>query len=504
MRCPFCHTENRNERDTCYNCQKDLAMLRLLINKARAHFNSALELAERDRVEEAITELLNALELDYTHVPSHVVLGTLYAKLGNLEKAEACWQHALSIDPQIERAHEYLKKTESVIQSLPICQRQRRTIWGLGVACVVLAVVLVVFNVWQRPGMTDVNRAWKAYKNHQYADAIQCADKVKESTTAPLAQAEQALLIQEVILAEQELLCRSAQLNLDSGKLKEARGMLAELLQRNPPEATRTLAQKILGQVREQARKNLSDTLGKYQFRAATLADVNLSSATYSQVAGDQVDQEYFGRVHNDLTNITRTLKLENATVAFQKKEMDNWQFLQWLNAIQLEYPDWPTPGKMAADISQGVVQEFKTAFDKKDFEKATTVGQRLLAEVSLTTETRAVVEPLLARADKQLARTRWDALEERDWKILSGKLTLQEAEAIVKQYPQMEANLKGNAAAKDKLPLYVASAQAYLGQAEKAQALLTQIEQQPNLSEDNKNWVRSIKKRMESQPAKQ
>ena len=125
MRCPFCRTENRDERDICYNCEKDLSMLRLIVNKAKAHFNTALEYAERDRNEEAIAELHNALDLDHSHVNSHVVLGTLYAKLGQMDKAKACWLEALTIDPRFEKAHQYLGKLDLGRKSLPVVRRQR-------------------------------------------------------------------------------------------------------------------------------------------------------------------------------------------------------------------------------------------------------------------------------------------------------------------------------------------------------------------------------------------
>lgn len=68
MICPFCNTENRDDQDVCYHCNKDLSMLRLIINKAKHHYNLALEHAERGRYYEAITELNNSIELDSKNV----------------------------------------------------------------------------------------------------------------------------------------------------------------------------------------------------------------------------------------------------------------------------------------------------------------------------------------------------------------------------------------------------------------------------------------------------
>ena len=80
MRCPFCKTENRDDLETCYSCEKDLSMLRLIVQKARAHFNRALEFAERDRNEEAIAELG---EEEYSIEDIRLVRIKFLSELGN-------------------------------------------------------------------------------------------------------------------------------------------------------------------------------------------------------------------------------------------------------------------------------------------------------------------------------------------------------------------------------------------------------------------------------------
>ena len=64
MLCPYCQTDNREDRETCYICGKDISTIRLVTNKARQHYNDALEHAERGRTTEAIDELKNAIDLD--------------------------------------------------------------------------------------------------------------------------------------------------------------------------------------------------------------------------------------------------------------------------------------------------------------------------------------------------------------------------------------------------------------------------------------------------------
>ena len=108
MNCPYCTTENRDDAEACYHCGKDISMLRLIVNKARHHYNVALEHAERQRFAEALTELEHALELDRSFVPAHVVMGTVHAKMENFAEARRCWEAALALDPHVLKAHQYL------------------------------------------------------------------------------------------------------------------------------------------------------------------------------------------------------------------------------------------------------------------------------------------------------------------------------------------------------------------------------------------------------------
>ena len=91
MICPFCQTENRDDRGECYYCEKDLGMLRLIVNKAKHHYNQGLEYAERGHIDDAIAEIQNALDLDGSLVEARLVLGSLHAKKEMYDKARACW-----------------------------------------------------------------------------------------------------------------------------------------------------------------------------------------------------------------------------------------------------------------------------------------------------------------------------------------------------------------------------------------------------------------------------
>jgi len=170
MECPHCLTDNREDRETCYVCGKDISTLRLVANKARQHYNDALEHAERGRISEAIGELKNALDLDSSLVNAHVVLGTLHAREGRFDEARESWKAALALNPEMERAHDYLERVESVQAALPTIATYRRIALLL---LVVLAVVagIAIYALRPEPGSAALNAANQFIENGQYVRA---------------------------------------------------------------------------------------------------------------------------------------------------------------------------------------------------------------------------------------------------------------------------------------------------------------------------------------------
>jgi tetratricopeptide (TPR) repeat protein len=180
MKCPFCATENREDRESCYHCGKDISMLRVIVNKARHHYNVALEHAERQRHPEALAELEHCLELDHSFVPAHVVMGTVYAKMEKFDAAERCWQAALALDPHILKAHEYIGKGGLAKQAVPLLKRLR---WAIGLA-LALAGILALMILWQlRPASdkADIKRISAEIEKGNYGEALDLAQHVENT-----------------------------------------------------------------------------------------------------------------------------------------------------------------------------------------------------------------------------------------------------------------------------------------------------------------------------------
>lgn len=135
MQCPFCQTENRDDRASCYHCTGDLVALRAVVNKAKNLHNEALEHAERGRAEAAIAALKTAIELDASFAAAWVVLGTIFAREGRVDEARQAWEKALAIDPRMEKAHQYLEKLGGARAALPVVERM-----GVAVGALTLAV----------------------------------------------------------------------------------------------------------------------------------------------------------------------------------------------------------------------------------------------------------------------------------------------------------------------------------------------------------------------------
>jgi len=197
MKCPYCSTENREDRETCYHCGKDISMLRLIVNKARHHYNVALEHAERQRYEEALAELDHSLDLDSSFVPAYVVRGTVYAKMGKFEEARRCWEEALSLDPHILKAHQYIGKSKLAEQAAPLLQRLR---WAVGFA-LALACVFILATVWQirpSPDHAEMRKITAAIEKGDYSTALNLTSDLARHARRPEVRTASRFLEQAV------------------------------------------------------------------------------------------------------------------------------------------------------------------------------------------------------------------------------------------------------------------------------------------------------------------
>lgn len=263
MICPYCETENRDERDACYHCGKDLSMLRLIVNKAKHHYNLALEHAERGRNSEAITELRNALDLDSRNIDAHVVLGSLLAREEQFDQAQEAWEKALQLTPPLEKAHAYLGKSEALERTMPVVHFYRR----LAVLLILLVLAAAAWIGWEarpNPGQGMMLEALSAFENGNWGQAQEELDTIlgREDLDSRVRQPARAL--STIIYASIQQRLDQARIALRTGDYTAAYDQLELLAARNLGEDESQEVNQIFQTIDEQARDQIEQALRVY------------------------------------------------------------------------------------------------------------------------------------------------------------------------------------------------------------------------------------------------
>lgn len=182
MRCPHCKTINRDDRANCYHCGKDLVILRLIINKAKQHYNDAVEKAGENHLYEALGDLNAALELDSSLVDAQVLRGTILARLERFEEARESWEQAIAIDPRIARAHEYVSQVEDVRRTIPMARRAARLLAaGVGLIIVSLLGTGLLLAAYRDPDARSYQQAWVALEEGDLVRAAELAQELADA-----------------------------------------------------------------------------------------------------------------------------------------------------------------------------------------------------------------------------------------------------------------------------------------------------------------------------------
>jgi tetratricopeptide (TPR) repeat protein len=392
-------------------------MLRLIVNKAKTHFNTALELAERERDEEAVSELRNALDLDNNHVNSHVVLGTLYAKSGQLDKAREQWDEALALDPRFEKAHQYLIKGESAARALPVCRRQRRFILSL-IAVLCAVFVLFLLQGSRVPDTRPLQNAWTLYRDQNYSAAIKYLSELSKKMNKSEVIAGQADMLLEMIITEQRLLINTAQQEFDRGRLAQADAVLWELLKRAPTPAYMEEARALQSRTLQAAREELRRSLEAYGRREIALEAVQASLDTYKGLRNlpPVQDDAFLVQIEAELRDTTLAHRLSDIQTEFETQTIDEWTYLDKLVALSRDYPGneaVPDIIHALADPLEALwTREIELAIQSAQLDVA---AQRFaLLERLLNTVSPDSAKPKIEKLEKALAERR-TALEKED-----------------------------------------------------------------------------------------
>gem|GEM_PF-5132135 len=311
MRCPQCHTENRDDQDVCYHCGQEMGLLRLVVSRARNHFNAALEHAERDRLGEAIIELEHTLELDASFVDAWMVLGTLRARQGQLEEAQRCWAKALSLDHRFEKCHNYLVKAQAIAPALPALRRLRRLTLGLAVVTLALAVGLGALAIRRRNG-SPIEAALDLRGQGRPAEARQLLAAFVADSASPPEEQRRARHLAGLWEEEISVGLERSRERIEREELLPARETLAALRALEPSEATLETVAALEARLRERALAAARGALDRYRAREEALETLEGRLAEYAAiVAGDPGPAEEIERLAQAARDEERGRRLE-------------------------------------------------------------------------------------------------------------------------------------------------------------------------------------------------
>lgn len=492
MICPQCKTENRDERTECYHCGQELATLRMIVNRARNHYNEALEHAERERDEEAIRELKHALELDGSFVEAWLVLGTLYARAERLEEAKEAWETAMAQDPRFERGHNYLLKARKIKPSLPQLRKLKQTVVTLGG----LLILAVAFGVWQSlpdTGMQKIDDALDARAEQRWAAAIENLADAQSDVTASRKARRTAEALGEELRARLTTMLEKVRLSLDARQYRQAVDDMAKIEALSPP----AWAQQELGGIKSQMTASMVEAaereVAAFRDGDRTYPQLEERLTAWIDLAGDADGRQRLGELLEEATSEYRRTLLARLRPEILAIE-DDAKAAQRIDELAVQYPALRDPledllrsrlavvaearqnefdrlvregrldeaeerlaefralyeslgrtapeeitARMEAAVRrterQIALQQLETAFEDENYERVLELAPEVAA-MDLTEPRRAELKARRADAERLLAEELWDWSQARDQDFETLNISLEEARRMIERYP--------------------------------------------------------------------
>ncbi|MCX7624776.1 MAG: tetratricopeptide repeat protein [Candidatus Sumerlaeaceae bacterium] len=366
--------------ERCYHCDGDLSMLRVVVNKARYHYNLALEHAERGRFDEAIDELHNAIDLDRSFVPAHVVLGTIYAKKGDFEKARAAWESALAIHPELNKAHRYLDRLEKVSEALPVLRTMRLALTALLVTVVVLLIALF----WQRqPDRAAIllKTAYSAYENGRYSEALEKLSEVVNKGEPQSASFVAAKALREALRLDLRQKLQLAQELKHREEYPQALALIAEIESQGPDPQTSAALAMLKQDINHYYRERILNLYNQYISGDVSYPELASRVNEFLQVYPDIPEKEELRKFLDDARELEVTQQMEAIRNRF-RKDRDTTAAVEAMQKIAATYPGTEAMKKLRAELVDEILSwmfdEFQALLDQRNFDAA----RELLAQI--------------------------------------------------------------------------------------------------------------------------
>ncbi len=385
MECPFCHTENREDRETCYVCNGDLGMLRVVANKARHHYNIALEHAERGRTEEAIDELHNALDLNAKLVPAYNLLGTLLARQGNIEEAREVWENALRVDQNTAKTYDYLNRLESTRETLPMVERLQQVC--LALAVIVCVLVAVLFYMGQPdPAQELVKDAQTAYDSKQYGETL---DLLNQATTKKNHS--------EIVQIAADSLRRAITMSIDTS-LKQIReyttrneynnaiAAISDLEKNSPDQATSKVLEIMRNEVHDQFRNSIASLQQDYETGKVQYSVLTKRITDFLELYPEVTEKDNLRQDLAKARDIEVKRRVDKIREDFENSKEDDGAVENAVSSLQLLGTEFPGSELLSKERKRFVADLLRFCYDRLDEEmqdQQYDLAQRHLVELS-------------------------------------------------------------------------------------------------------------------------
>jgi superkiller protein 3 len=367
-------------------------MLRLIVNKARQHYNVGLEHAERGRIEEAIDELHNAIDLDRRFVSAHVVLGTLYAKRTEFDKAREAWNTALSIQPELSKAHNYLERVQTVQGALPALRVLRIAASVLAAATLLLAVALW-FAKREDPSAVTLRAARDSYDSARYSTALTQLDQVKRKTPGDSVISIAAATLRRAIELDMRQQVRVIQELKFREDYPSALKLISQLEAHQPDIVTSTSLATIKEDINHYYRDRIIAMYNRFASGEVEYPELSERVQEYLRMYPDIVEKEYLRRYLDDARELEVAQQLDTIRDDFREKR-DVPGALDAMQQLAARYPGTDALKKARPELVDEMLSwmfdRFQSLLGAQEFVEA----RSLLGEIQdLASEFRDIVD---------------------------------------------------------------------------------------------------------------
>lgn len=313
-------------------------MLRLIVNKARHHYNVALEHAERQRYNEALAELEHSIDLDNSFAPAHVVMGTIHARLEDFEAAERCWRAALELDPNIEKAHDYLAKSDRAQAALPLVRRLRGLAW-VAVAAAALFVLLSIWSFAPSRDRRNLARIERLFADGRIDQAYEIARQLESSGGDRDVRAMAALFVEAIDRRFENSIIEIVKYLLDNRPLDAHELYENLIMKRAAPEAYRRQLEPLDRRAAMQAIAMIDTWASEYEADTLSYEDF-LRNVTGVREAFDREDVTARAKAVLADAGRTRGLRLLASIPASVESTSETIKWVSRLNDLAAEMPE--------------------------------------------------------------------------------------------------------------------------------------------------------------------